>query len=75
MLDAALAPVDNLQDLFLKNLVENQSDVSVFLINGIRLQGIITAFDMYIVFMLNKQWGDTVAQMVFKRSISTIMKN
>lgn len=58
----------SLQDKFLKILCENKTPVSVFLVNGIKLQGHIEAFDKYVVILKNNG-----GQMVFKHAISTIM--
>lgn len=59
----------NVQDLFLKYVAENHTPVTVFLICGVRLQGIVTHHDIYT--LLLKREGHT--QLVFKHSISTIM--
>lgn len=57
-----------LQDKFLQELRESQTLVSVFLVNGIRLQGQVEFFDNYIVAVKS-----TVTQLVYKHAISTIM--
>lgn len=59
----------NIQDLFLNYITENHTPVTVFLVCGVRLQGIITHHDVYT--LLLKREGHT--QLVFKHSISTIM--
>ena len=58
----------NLQDPFLNALRKNQMPVSVFLVNGIKLQGQIEAFDQFVIVLKN-----TVNQMVYKHAISTIV--
>ena len=58
----------NLQDPFLNVLRKNQMPVSVFLVNGIKLQGQIEAFDQFVIVLKN-----TVNQMIYKHAISTIV--
>jgi host factor-I protein len=57
-----------IQDLFLKHLRDNKLDVTMFLVNGIRLQGQIRQFDNFTV-MLVRGNG---TQVVFKHAISAI---
>jgi host factor-I protein len=57
-----------IQDLFLKHLRDNKLDVTMFLVNGIRLQGQIRQFDNFTV-MLGRGSG---TQVVFKHAISAI---
>ena len=57
-----------LQDPFLNEVRKEQIPVSVFLVNGIKLQGKIEAFDQYVVILHN-----TVRQMVYKHAISTVV--
>ena len=59
----------NLQDVFLNQMRKQHEPVTVFLVNGIKLQGIITWFDNYS--MLLKRDGHI--QLVYKHAISTIM--
>jgi host factor-I protein len=59
----------NVQEVFLNNVRKNKAPVTVFLINGVKLQGIITWFDNYSVLLRR----DAHAQLVFKHAISTIM--
>jgi host factor-I protein len=61
-------PLHALQDKFLQELRESQALVSIFLVNGIRLQGQVEFFDNYIVAVKS-----TVTQMVYKHAISTIL--
>ena len=57
-----------LQDPFLNALRREHIPVSIYLVNGIKLQGQIESFDQYVVLLRN-----TVTQMVYKHAISTIM--
>lgn len=57
-----------LQDGFLNTLRKDKQNVSIFLVNGIKLHGVVEAFDQYVV-MLKGQ----VTQMVYKHAISTIV--
>lgn len=58
----------SLQDPFLNALRKDRIPVSIFLVNGIKLQGQIESFDQYVVLLKN-----TVSQMVYKHAISTIV--
>ena len=58
-----------LQDTVLRHVREHKVPVTVFLSNGIRLQGTVTAFDSYSVLLSR----DRQAQLVYKHAISTIM--
>lgn len=58
----------NLQDTFLNNLRKEHTPVSIFLVNGIKLQGKVDSFDQYVIMLKN-----TVSQMVYKHAISTIV--
>lgn len=58
----------SLQDPFLNALRKERVPVSVFLINGIKLQGQIESFDQFVVLLKN-----TVSQMVYKHAISTVV--
>ena len=57
-----------LQDPFLNLLRKEHVPVSIYLVNGIKLQGQIESFDQYVVLLRN-----TVTQMVYKHAISTIV--
>lgn len=59
---------DSLQDAFLNALCKQETPVSIFLVNGIKLHGIVDCFDSHVVMLKS-----TVTQMVFKHSISTIV--
>ena len=57
-----------LQDPFLNALRREHIPVSIYLVNGIKLQGQVESFDQYVVLLRN-----TVTQMVYKHAISTIV--
>ena len=57
-----------LQDPFLNALRKEHVPVSIYLVNGIKLQGQIESFDQYVVLLRN-----TVTQMVYKHAISTLV--
>ena len=57
-----------LQDPFLNSLRKEHIPVSIYLVNGIKLQGQIESFDKYVILMRN-----TVTQMVYKHAISTVV--
>ena len=60
---------ENLQEIFLNQIRKEKSSVTIFLINGVKLQGIITWFDNFSILLKR----DTHIQLVYKHSISTIM--
>ena len=57
-----------LQDSFLNALRKEKTPVSIYLVNGIKLQGQVDAFDPYVVLLKS-----SVTQMVYKHAISTIV--
>ncbi len=57
-----------LQDPFLNALRKEKVPVSIYLVNGIKLQGIVESFDQFVVVLKN-----SVSQMVYKHAISTIV--
>jgi host factor-I protein len=57
-----------LQDPFLNELRKEKVPVSVFLVNGIKLHGVVESFDQYVVMLKN-----SITQMVYKHAISTIV--
>lgn len=57
-----------LQDPFLNALRKERVPVSIFLINGIKLQGQIESFDNFVVLLRN-----SVSQMIYKHAISTVV--
>ena len=59
----------NLQDVFLNQARKSKAYVTVFLVNGVKLQGIITWFDNFCLLLKR----DGQAQLVYKHAISTIM--
>ena len=59
----------NIQDTFLNHIRAKKTGVTVFLINGVKLQGIVTSFDNYSL-LLKK---DSDLQLVYKHAISTVM--
>ncbi|MBF0415265.1 MAG: RNA chaperone Hfq [Magnetococcales bacterium] len=60
--------IHSVQDPFLNTLRKEKVPVTVFLINGIKLQGVVTSFDNYCLLLKN-----SVTQLVFKHAISTVM--
>ncbi len=65
-----MAKVQSLQDPFLNALRKEHVMVSIYLVNGIKLQGQIESFDQFVVLLKNQ-----VSQMVYKHAISTIVPN
>lgn len=59
----------NLQDIFLNKIRKEKAQVTLFLVNGVKLQGIVTWFDNFSVLLRR----DAHAQLVYKHAISTIM--
>ncbi len=59
----------NLQDVFLNSVRKSKMPVTVFLVNGVKLQGIITWFDNFCVLLRR----DSHSQLVYKHAISPIM--
>ena len=59
----------NLQDVFLNHVRKNKFPVTVFLVNGVKLQGVITWFDNFS--LLLRREGHS--QLVYKHAISTVM--
>jgi len=59
----------NLQDVFLNHLRKQKTSVTVFLVNGVKLQGIVTWFDNFCVLLRR----DAHSQLVYKHAISTVM--
>ncbi|MBF0304782.1 MAG: RNA chaperone Hfq [Alphaproteobacteria bacterium] len=59
----------NVQDVFLNNIRKNKTPVTIFLVNGVKLQGIVTWFDNFSVLL--RRDGHT--QLVYKHAISTVM--
>ena len=61
--------VQNLQDTFLNHVRKNKTPLTIFLINGVKLQGIVSWFDNFCVLLRR----DGQSQLVYKHAISTIM--
>ena len=59
----------NLQDTFLNHIRKNKTPVTVFLVNGVKLQGIVTWFDNFCILLRR----DGHSQLVYKHAISTVM--
>jgi host factor-I protein len=59
----------NVQDVFLNHIRKNKTSVTIFLVNGVKLQGIVTWFDNFSVLL--RRDGHT--QLVYKHAISTVM--
>ena len=59
----------NVQDVFLNHVRKNKISVTVFLLNGVKLQGIISWFDNFSMLLRR----ETHAQLIYKHAISTIM--
>jgi host factor-I protein len=60
---------NNLQDVFLNTVRKTKTPVTMFLINGVKLQGVITWFDNFSVLLRR----DGHSQLVYKHAISTVM--
>ena len=67
--DMANEKSQSVQDVFLNNIRKSKMPVTVFLVNGVKLQGIITWFDNFSVLLRR----DGHSQLVYKHAISTIM--
>jgi host factor-I protein len=63
-----MARGQTLQDPFLNTLRREKVPVSIYLVNGIKLQGQVESFDQFVVLLKN-----SVSQMVYKHAISTIV--
>ncbi len=59
----------NVQDVFLNHVRKNKLPVTIFLVNGVKLQGVISWFDNFSVLLRR----DGHAQLVYKHAISTVM--
>lgn len=63
-----MAKGHSLQDPYLNALRKEGVPVSIYLVNGIKLQGRIESFDQFVVLL-----GNSVSQMVYKHAISTVV--
>ena len=59
----------NLQDTFLNSVRKSKTPLTIFLVNGVKLQGVVSWFDNFCVLLRR----DGQAQLVYKHAISTIM--
>lgn len=59
----------NVQDVFLNHVRKNKTIVTVFLINGVKLQGVVTWFDSFSILLRR----DGHSQLIYKHAVSTIM--
>lgn len=59
----------NLQDVFLNHVRKKKTPVTVFLVNGVKLQGIVSWFDNFCILLRR----DSHSQLVYKHAISTVM--
>lgn len=59
----------NLQDIFLASIKKSKTPLTVFLMNGVKLQGVVSSFDNFSVLLRR----DGQSQLVYKSAISTIM--
>jgi host factor-I protein len=68
---SAMAPerAQNLQDTFLNHVRKNKTPLTIFLVNGVKLQGVVTWFDNFCVLLRR----DGHSQLVYKHAISTVM--
>jgi host factor-I protein len=60
---------NNLQDTFLNSVRKAKTPLTIFLVNGVKLQGVVTWFDNFCILLLR----DGQMQMVYKHAISTIV--
>ncbi|MFN0263658.1 RNA chaperone Hfq [Tepidamorphus sp. 3E244] len=61
----------NLQDTFLNAVRKTKTPLTIFLVNGVKLQGVVTWFDQFCVLLRR----DGHSQLVYKHAISTVMPN
>ncbi len=61
----------NAQEVFLNVVRKNKTPITMFLMNGIKLQGTVTGFDTFVIVLKR----DSFIQIVYKHAISTIMPN
>ncbi len=61
----------NLQDAFLNHVRKSKISLTIFLVNGVKLTGVVTWFDNFCVLLRR----DGHSQLVYKHAISTIMPN
>ena len=66
---SAIDKQNNLQDVFLNQLRKTKAPVTLFLVNGVKLQGVVTWFDSFSVLLRR----DNHSQLVYKHATSTVM--
>ena len=59
----------NVQDVFLNHVRKNKVPVTIFLVNGVKLQGTVTWFDNFCILLRR----DNQSQLVYKHAVSTVM--
>jgi host factor-I protein len=59
----------NVQDVFLNHIRKNKIPVTIFLINGVKLQGVVGSFDNFVLLLRR----DGHVQLVYKHAVSTVM--
>ena len=64
-----MASTDSLQDLFLNEARKGHQLVTVFLMNGFQMKGVVTGFDAFVVCLVS----DGKQQMIYKHAISTVV--
>ena len=64
-----MAAIETLQDLFLNELRKERQLVTVFLMNGFQMKGVITGFDSFVVCLVS----EGRQQMIYKHAISTVV--
>ena len=64
-----MAAIENLQDLFLNDVRKERQLVTVFLMNGFQMKGVITGFDSFVVCLVT----EGRLQMIYKHAISTVV--
>ena len=65
----AVEKPQNVQDVFLNYIRKNKTPVTIFLVNGVKLQGIVTWFDNFSILLRR----DGHSQLVYKHAVSTVM--
>jgi len=64
-----MSAIENLQDLFLNDVRKEHQLVTVFLMNGFQMKGVITGFDSFVVCLVT----EGRQQMIYKHAISTVV--
>lgn len=64
-----MTKINDLQDKFLNDLCDNQTFVSIYLVNGIKLQGKVIQFDSFALTLMQ----NNAIQLIYKHAISTIV--